>query len=218
MVFDLIELLKNNELKIPTKKLAPNNFWEKESRIFLRLLIIELIFGVITAGGITFIIASNRGWLTGLSANTFLTVIFYLIYIIIIISLLYISLLGPGTLMYAFMYKVTRYNKIKTLKDEGKYFEIISMVNEGKYHIPKLIFTLPISFVYNDPRCLLAALSEFNEKNVEEALLTLIREKPRIRRFALEALGVLAVKNGFEYFEDYFAYLENRRKDALQKL
>ena len=102
--------------------------------------------------------------------------------------------------------------KIKQLVDDYDYFGLIGLIKQGVRSI-----SIMFNVVFNHSRCAIAALSVFDEKNVEEALLTFYRHEPTHKKAAMKSLLVLAIRKDFTTLEEYITYLDARREEHLMK-
>ena len=70
--------------------------------------------------------------------------------------------------------------------------------------------------VFNHHRFLFAALSTFDEKNVEEAIYTFAQEEKHDRD-ALKAAEVVGKRRGFDDGQEFLNYIAQRRNFYLNK-
>ena len=114
--------------------------------------------------------------------------------------------------IFYFLSKRFLIKDIIQVKQKGDYFQLIQMIKEKKYKARYSKATAPYYFIYNHYRFICAALSDFNEKNVEESLYSLTLEKLAIDSYVKEALKEIGQRKGFETVDEFIEYIAQRRE------
>jgi len=207
------------DFKERTIKEIKNKFWERQQRVTLRYFVIFIVFSVIFASALVFVIATNRGWYVDWISNSLmiLFILAYIFYILMIIVLILSPLLFIAFSIFCLMSKLVDIKKVIKIKQQGDYFQLIQMVKDKKAKPRYSSSTAPYYFIYNHYKFICAALSDFNEKNVEEALYTLTLEDGVIVSYAKKALREIGQRKGFETAEEFIDYIAQRRNYYLGK-